>query len=453
MQNISSRIAFLVGLAALSTGFAEDDVKSEDTKIGAWIDVGQIWEGKLDRDEEIEKQMVTRSKVSLTQVATINERLVLTGAVGGLFYYSLPVLAGGPHTRMTKFSAVLEEASGKYTFGDLDNPFVESKFGLFFEKQNSDSKNLGEYLFRSGTYPGYLVTGGWYILNNSGYFMQGVKTTVNLLDQKLKVSGAVYMDRDWEPTYDFNPALMVNYKPSEVFELGGGVVFSHLIPVKGSLTTPVDKQATWYTTPTGKDTLMNQDELIDTIPRALKHYSFQGTKLDFRGSFNPQAIIQSDMLNPEDLKIYAEVAVLGVKNYPIYYPKIQKRMPMMLGFNIPTFKILDMASIELEYYDNDYPNSIEEVYERALPVPGGIGAIGTKKRQDYIDSASTQRKLGEKVKWSLLLNKKMGRGLSIYCQVASDHFRTLDYNLKQTYEPVLRDWSQWYYMFRLNFGI
>src|SRR5690606_14997311 len=179
----------LAAACAISTvaGAQEDvDVKHGATRIGAYIDAGQIWQGEVDFNEEVEKQVVTRSKVALTQSATVNDKLTLTGAVGGLFYYSLPVLASGPHTRLTQFTAVLEEASAHYKFGDLETPWAETKFGLFFEKYNPDSKNLGEYLFRSGVYPGYLQTGGWHIINSAGYFLQGVKASFNFLDGALR---------------------------------------------------------------------------------------------------------------------------------------------------------------------------------------------------------------------------------------------------------------------------
>lgn len=453
MQKISSRIAFLTGSFALSAFASDVDIKHDATRIGAWIDAGQVWQGELDNDVKVEKQVVTRSKVALTQVTTVNDRLTLTGAVGGLFFYSLPIDAAGPHTRLTKFNAVLEEASGLYKYGDLDMPFMEAKFGLFFEKYNPDSKNLGEYLYRSGTYPGYLQTGGWYILNNAGYFMQGLKTSFNLLDGDLRAEGAIFMERDWEPTYDLTPSLMVTYKPGDIFQLGVGMAFNHLIPAKPSITTPEDERSAYKPTPTG-DSLLTNTELFDTVQTpGLGFYSFQGIKAVARASFNLQSILQSDLLNPEDLKFYAEMAILGIKDYPIFYDDISKRMPLMFGVNLPTFKLVDMASFEVEYYNSDFPNSLEEVYERTLPVPGGIGGAGTPTRFAYVDSLGTQRKLRDKVKWSFWLNKKVVSGLSLYFQVASDHFRPINFNLKPSYQPVTQTWNDWYYMFRLNFGI
>lgn len=454
MHQALHRVLFSLCAVTVIANAEDADVKHDATRIGAWIDAGQVWSGEVDFDEEVEKQVLTRSKVSLTQVATVNENLTLTGAVGGLFFYSLPNDPSGPHTRLTKFTAVLEEASAHYRAGDIENPWMETKFGLFFQKYNPDAKNLGEYLFRSGTYPGYLQTGGWYILNNAGYFLQGFRTSFNLLDGKLRPEFMLYMERDWEPTYDLSPALMLTYKPSPAFEVGAGVAYNHMIPVKPSLTTPKDRRSAYGLDSTGKQVLLNTNQILDTgaIP-GLSYYTFQGIKAVARGSFNLQAILESDMLNPEDLKIYAEVALLGLKDYPIYYANMAKRMPMMVGFNLPTFKLVDMVSFELEYYNSDFPNSLEDVYQRTLPVPGTIGGVGTTGRLNYIDSLGTQRKMRDKVKWSFWMNKEITSGLGIFLQVASDHFRPIDFNLKPTYEPVTKTWNDWYYMIRFNFGI
>jgi hypothetical protein len=444
---------FFLGTLALSSVFGEVDVKHQPTRIGAWIDAGQVVKGKVDNQADVDMQVLTRSKVALVQQATINDRLLLTGALGGLFFYSLPVDRNGPHTRLTKFTAVLEEASATYKFGDFNNPTFDTKFGLFFEKYNPDAKNLGEYLFRSGAYPGYLQTGGWYILNSAGYFLQGIQGSVHLMDNALNLESFLYMERDLEPTYDLTPAFIATYK-KEGFQIGAGVAFNHLIPAKPSITTPKNSYNAYIIdSVTHKERLMTFDESqrADSIA-GQQNYTFQGTKLMARASLNLQSYLQSSILNPEDLKLYTELAVLGVKNYPVYFTNITKRIPIMFGLNLPTFKLVDKMSMEVEYYNSDFPNSIEEVYEKTLPIPGTIGGVATKARQDYVDSLSSRRAMRDKVKWTFWMQKEIATGLGLTFQVASDHFRPMNFNLKPSYEPVTQTWNDWYYMFRLNFG-
>ena len=71
----------------------------------------------------------------------------------------------------------------------------------------------------------------------------------------------------------------------------------------------------------------------------------------------------------EDLKIYGEMALIGVKNYPGWYERPEERMPIMAGFNFPTFKILDVLSIEVEYYGTPYANNQEYIWKACYPVP------------------------------------------------------------------------------------
>jgi hypothetical protein len=436
---------------AVSTAFGSAEVEREPTKIGAWIDAGQIWKGTLDFDEKVDKQVVTRSKVALTQSTTIDDRLRLTGGVGGLFFYSLPVTES-PHTRLTKFTAVLEEASGAYTAGDLDDPWMRLKFGLFFYKYNPDSKNLGEYLLRSGTYPGYLQTGGWFLINSAGYFGQGINASFNFLEGALTTDLLAFMERDYEPTYDISPSVVVSYRGGNIFTLGAGATFSHLISAKPSITSPENGQIAYRKNAiTNEYELLGSDEAFLDSLTGVSYFTFKGTKLMARAAFNPQGILESDLLGPEDLKIYAEIALLGVKDYPIFFDNMAKRMPMLFGVNLPTFNVLDMLSFELEYYNSDFPNSIAEVYKRTLPIPGSIGDIDT--RSDYVAALGTQRKLRDKVKWTLYLKKQLAEGLGIYFQAASDHFRPIDFNINPTEEPVTQTWSDWYYIVRLNFGI
>lgn len=445
--------ALILACAALAKESA--DVKHESTRIGAWTDLGQIVQGRVDNGVEVDMQVISRSKVALTQQATINERLLLTGAVGGLFFYSMPTDPGGAHTRLTKFTAVLEEASAYYRAGDLDAPSFDSRFGLFFVKYNPDTKNLGEYLFRSGTYPGYLQTGGWYILNSAGYFMQGIRASGHFLDNTLHPEFFFYMERDYEPTYDLTPAFMLTYTPSPAFQAGIGVAMNHLIPAKPSYSTLTEAGNAYYTDATGKQVLVLQEdgERLDSLP-GVGYYTFKGTKVMARASFNLQALLNAEILNPQDLKIYAEMAVLGIKDYPVYYDNIAKRIPIMAGINLPTFKLVDMMSFEVEYYNSDYPNNLKEVHDYLFAVPGiDQRDAGTQRRQDYVDSISTQRAMRDKVKWTFWLQKQLATGLGLTFQVASDHFRPMNFNTKPTYEPATQNWNDWYYMFRISFGI
>lgn len=456
------------------------EVERAPIRVGTNIDLGQIVKGELSEGTEEDGQFLSRTGVSLTQVGTINKKLDITVSVGGLFWYSLPVSPGAPHTRLVKFGPGVGQASGLFRFGDNDHPSALLEFGYFAHKYNPDAKNLGEYQFRSGTYPGYLWTGGWSIVNSAAYMAQGVRLTLPTFDGMLKHDFTLFMERDFEPTYDISPSYQLAFKPSEGFEMGAGVTWAHGLPIKPSLTTPKDRanafvgdsalpKDEWQKAGYDKTDIHvrpDGDTLVGTkapdgkpyvslsengIPNSqLSYYTFQGFKVMGRAAINPQAWIQSKILGPEDLKLYGEVAVLGIKNYPTYYEDITERMPMMVGFNLPTFKLLDVFSIEVEYYKNRYQNNIRDVFQLSYPkwqLPPGQT---TTTYPAFIDTSSIETE--DDIHWSIYAKKSLFEGLDLFVQVASDHMRVLSFNAEPGDIDVTRKPSQWYYLARLQMG-
>jgi hypothetical protein len=466
------------GLTAM--GPVQAEVERAPIRVGTNIDLGQIVKGELSEGTEEPGQFLSRTGVSLTQVATVNKKLDITVSVGGLFWYSLPVSPGAPHTRLVKFGPGVGQASGLFRFGENENPSALLEFGYFAHKYNPDAKNLGEYQFRSGTYPGYLWTGGWSILNSAAYMAQGTRLTVPTFGGKLKHDLMLFMERDFEPTYDISPSYQIAFKPTEAFEMGAGVTWAHGIPIKPSLTTPKDRanayvgdsalaKEEWqkagydltdiHVVPDGDDragkaapdgkpfVTVTENGIPDS---KLSYYTFQGIKLMGRASINPQAWLQSQMLGPEDLKIYGEFAVLGIKNYPTFYEKISERIPVMVGFNVPTFKLLDVFSVEVEYYNSKFQNNIRDVFQLSYPkwqLPPGQT---TSSYPAFIDSSKIETE--DNIHWSIYARKSLFEGLDLFVQVASDHMRVLSFNAEPGDIDVTRKPSQWYYLARLQMG-
>jgi hypothetical protein len=473
---LSAMIGF--GLAAMAPVRAE--VERAPIRVGTNIDLGQIVKGEISEGTEEPGQFLSRTGVSMTQFATVNKKLDITVSVGGLFWYSLPVSPGAPHTRLVKFGPGVGQASGLFRFGDNENPSALLEFGYFPHKYNPDAKNLGEYQLRSGTYPGYLWTGGWSIVNSAAYMAQGTRLKVPTFGGKLKHDLMLFMERDFEPTYDISPSYQIAYKPTEAFEMGAGVTWAHGLPIKPSLTTPKDRANAYV----GDSALAKEEwqkagyELTDIhvvpdgdsragtaapdgkpyvtvtengIPDSrLSYYTFQGVKIMGRASINPQAWLRSAMLGPEDLKLYAEFAVLGVKDYPTYYESISERIPVMVGFNLPTFKLFDIFSIEVEYYNSKFQNNIRDVFQLSYPkwqLPPGQT---TSTYPAFIDTSKIVTE--DDIHWSIYAKKSLFEGLDLFIQVASDHMRVLSFNAEPGDIDVTRKPSQWYYLARLQMG-
>jgi hypothetical protein len=475
--NASFVLAGIIWLMVASVGA---EVDRSPIRVGTNLDLGQIVKGELSEGSESEGQFLTRTGVYMIQSGTINKKLDITVGVGGLFWYTLPASNAAPHTRLVKFGPGVGQASGLFRFGNAENPAATLEFGFFPHKYNPDAKNLGEYQFRSGTYPGYLWTGGWSIINSAAYMAQGARLTVPTLDGKLTHDLTLYMDRDFEPTYDLAPSYLAAYKPNDAFELGAGITYAHGIPIKPSITTPKSRDnayigdsilapSEWnkagydlndpHVVPDGDTragTKHPDGKLYVTlsengIPNSqLSYYTFQGIKMMGRFAVNPQAWLQSELLGPQDLKLYGEIAVLGVKNYPFYYEKITERMPIMVGFNIPSFKFFDVLSVEAEYYKSPFQGNIRSVFQLTKPTWKLPPDVSVDTYKAFIDSSKIETE--DDFHWSLYAKKTLFEGLSLYLQMASDHMRVMSFLAEPSDLSVTRKPSQWYYLARLQMG-
>ena len=109
--------------------------------------------------------------------------------------------------------------------------------------------------------------------------------------------------------------------------------------------------------------------------------------------------------------------------------------------------VLDVLSIEVEYFDNPYPNDIGAITQQGLPIPGPIGESGGT------DYRSMKGYKNDKLKWSIYASKTIAGYYTIMAQVASDHLRPRavdDQNVD--FEEALHATNQWYYMLKLTAG-
>jgi hypothetical protein len=210
----------------------------------------------------------------------------------------------------------------------------------------------------------------------------------------------------------------------------------------------VIKSATYDSAGTGNSSSGMYDIVYDTG----SYYTYQGVKLMASLSFDPKAYLPMPMLGPEDLKIYGEWSLLGVQDYSYMYNDRWQRMPVMVGFNLPTFKLLDVLSIEGEYYNSPFTNDLTSLYYSETPtwniLPGNATGITPAQY------ASDARR--DNWKWAIYAKKEIIKGIQIYAQAASDDIRPIYLNEAPfpTLVPVTnRNGRDWYYLIRLQFGI
>jgi hypothetical protein len=255
---------------------------------------------------------------------------------------------------------------------------------------------------------------------------------------------------------------------------GAGISFWHAFAVRPSLEAPTKGQNTYVRIPAqtfvdgqgvthtigpkegflasvSQDTgITYQDSgsfvrnLYPQIRRSETHFPYQGTKLMGRIAFDPKPLFgRPDLLGKEDLKLYSEIAVLGWEDYPFLYDKRGQRTPVMVGFNIPCFKLLDVLGVEAEYFGDRFPNDWEKSVRDGIPQPGSTNGTFDGEAQ-YEDDW----------KWSIYLRKQVSKGLYVSAQAASDHLRLANKD-GYTYESLMKKtgWpftGQWWGIFRVT---
>jgi hypothetical protein len=394
----------------------------------ASLEAGQIVKGYDKNVGDISDVFTQKIILGFDLEAILSPQTHFNGGFEVKAFNEFPRIADLGATRRYYYYFYLTQAELTHRVKFGDNMTMSVGGGYFPYKYNDDVKNLGEYLFRSTAYPQTLTTEFDYpFARLAGLYLRGEYfDNVN----KANLDVLLTTNTEWMAVGDINLSILGAYNFHRFFEIGAGVSFSSLISVDKSATTPVNPNSEYVQ---GSDT---------------SYYTFAGTKLMARATVDPKKFFSWSLFGEQDLKIYGEAAILGVKNYPaalnspIWYMSILERIPVMAGFNVPTFKLLDDLSLEGEWWGNRYPNSLQGVVQDGLPLPFLAGTLS-------IDSAKYKK---DNIKWSVFGSKTFAKHYRISFQASSDHMRTFawDWN-RQDWEECLRGPDNWYFV--LKFGV
>lgn len=346
------------------------------------------------------------------------------------------------------WSPYVTDARLTYTVGEPESPSLQVNVGAFHFNYNPDIKNLGLYLLRGMAYPDIVI---------SGFEMKDMLPIANTYGLNIRHDWGGYRgdfiahsERDVNPYFDFSLAYLARYKFGSVLEVGAGANWYRALPTRPQVTSPGNPCPQtipiYRINPDDKELCYILDSTvvqgaagdsvagIDTIP-----VSFQALKLMARASLDIKPLIGiGSPFGPRDLLLYSEVAVLGVKDYPKYYNDITRRMPVMVGFNLPAFGWLDDLSLEVEYFSSRNSTDYQKVVEEVSPVPRPI-------RHPATDTKSNDWK------WSLYGAKVIAGHLKISGQVASDHYRSGGYFLLTTQSETLSKPTDWYWIGKIAY--
>jgi len=470
MMQKKSKVCVVLALALFSLAQAQNDsgnggkiVLPDGLSLRphayTYMEAGQIESGHLNALEVskfnssqygIDHVWTEDADLEFGLAATYRERLKMDISLGAKEAFSYPNYFDNSHTD-TKYPdnyIYLDQAYAQYHFGSEDSPWLMAELGYFKFKYNPDVRNLGEYMFRTGTYPIYFDMTfdapfqrllGFHVQNN---FFNSLK-----LDWLL-VSATTF------PTMNWSFAALADYNIAALnfVHIGAGVDFADLIDVYTNHAFPTD----------GGDPTTPKAGSFQyvTANGDTGWYTFQGTKIMARISIDPKAFFKCKWLAENDLKLYGEADLIGVQNYPDSglavgggkllvapsYDNWRERVPISLGINVPTFKTLDVLNAEVEWFGAQYYNDATDVFVNINSVPLPNGTLGNEWGLPNAPNKS-------QFKWSVYAKKSFFDGhFAITGQIANDHLRLTNSatDQAQLWNELLVTKNDWWWVLKTS---
>jgi hypothetical protein len=431
----------------------EDTPKKLSVKTA--IDAGHVVKG-MQGNQDVEMLPLNRNTVTLEWGKDFSDFWALKMGIVNILWWPFGGEVNQPFERIVRVEPALSVAKLQANFKKAQSwsGFVE--IGYFPYKYNQDARNLGEYLHRSGTYPGYLMTTeNWQLMNGARTYKTGVHGRLSHLGDRLSHDVTLFLETEIDPIGDITPGYEINLNLG-FLEVGAGCALNHYLSFHPSqlepkdenhmntyveldytVTTPQGDSAVRYAGPMSSLPANIQTDIEDSLitPRVTSHWSHRGIKLMGKAALNPGLYLPEGLLGPEDLRIFMEVAVLGLEDKEYFYETLSERVPVMFGVNLPTFRLIDLLCVQIERYDSPYNNFLPY---NELSLPTWQDGEEPKTRDDW--------------KWSVYAMKTINRLFKLHVQVANDHLRTLKYDRIKSNVPLTRNPTHWYYLAKLEFG-
>jgi len=455
---IPIRLIFLCG-ALLSTSIfgASDSLVWDEFKPRLAVDMGHLVSGRY-YNNDLNMQPLNRNTVILEQHAIYGENWEFNLGFKGIMWWPFSINGNEPYQRSFRIDPRVSEAKARVNFSaQTQRAYLE--FGYFPYKYNPDAQNLGEYLYRSGTYPGIVQsTDGFRLMDAAVFDAYGMHARFSHFAGIVSHDFTLFTEPSSIPIGDITPGYELSVSFPWI-QLGAGAAYNRLISFDASRVRPdVDENgyfqvdSIFNVNATTKDTAAifkgpygNASALVkqkitaggDSVysVHALHHYTQRGIKLMIRGAVDMGFLLPENLRSPGDLRVFAEAALLGWENQPYFYEKRSQRMPVMAGLNLPTFRLLDRLSFQVEYYDNPFLNG-KQFVETAYPIWSDAAADGEYHRDDW--------------KWSLYARKTLNRILTIHLQAADDYLRLPLFNYNPSDMALTQNPKNWYYLMRLE---
>jgi hypothetical protein len=330
-------------------------------------------------------------------------------------------------TYKLQYRALLQRAEAMFNW-QFNTLSLSGEVGLMEFTFNPEVKDLGNYLFRASAYPFYMKTKLDYPYSN----LMGFRGDIGLMDNQLKLGVLISSITYQAPFYDISLGLLASYNtPNKLFDAGLGICFDRALSVDNDATDATE--------------LKRQGQITDSS------LTLRSTKIDVRACLDLKKFLgDPDFFGPNDAKIYGEAALVGMKD-PDYFPadsiitpSLMNRLPIMVGFNIPTFKILDLFSFEVEYCK--YPYSYDWWGNLGQPSPVPYQTFDSTWQENYREK--------DNLKWTIYLKKSISH-FDIIAFIANDHMLYDTYNAENqpNTEQSLRTNKDWHWYIKLQYNL
>ena len=466
-----------------------------------WAEAGDIVHSTDTLLVNLNNNVLQSAGAQFTAFADIGENWEGAFGIGGFQGHN--VQGNDVHAKLAQFffRNFITEARITYFRGEKADPSFSATFGNFNFNYNPDVKNLGLYLLRGTVYPGFLVSGFQDpAVDDSRGDILGLRLrhALGAFSQDLVFAN----EREFPPNFDWSLGYLAKYRPFGALTLGADFNLYRVLSANSDLTTPTRDAYAYEGDLVGSGSYHPYDGKfieIDTAGSAgdpsrwdTIAYTHKGVKLMGMLSFDPKkALDLGGWLGEEDLKVYAEAALIGVRNYGSIYARRSERIPVMAGFNLPALGFLDVVSLEVEWYGARYRNDIAKLGPTSKysqipsPIPvsyksydpiadrGGVDPQTGRLYKDSVDAQGNPVKVPGPIqirgtaldienltqdnwKWSLFLQKTLRGHIRFTAQVADDHFRPapmrgVSYKESGGTAEAASSLADWYFMFRLGY--
>lgn len=401
--------------------------QSDENKIkligSAWYQGGRVVSGTYKYENDIQDYWYQKVFANIGLFKKTNDWLSFTASMEMAYRASYKMGNTFPESQLFIPQFYIDQARGDITFLNTEKLNLRLTTGYFHFNYNEDVTNLGNYMFKTYCYPTAILQSEF---DFPSVRVGGLDLYFSALNRKIFADVLFTTSLHMYPMGDFSLTTILGTEPFRGITFKAGVQFDRFMSVSDSITTP-------------KDVASKVKENGEVV-----YYTYAGTKLMACLNLDLKKLIFGEeypaIFGKEDLKVWVEGNILGIKNYYYFYDTLKQRIPISFGVKIPTFKVLNVLAVEAEYFGSHYPNSIDRPLFANNPFPDFQEA-------DYLASEWTK----DDWKWSVYAKRDIS-DISLIFQAARDHLQLWSTRaVDMIFRDNLTDSKNWYYQFKIQY--